>query len=252
NFSGTGLEDIQGSIQLTETSLLNDTTRYSIDSVHLEASGNSDDRLIVLRSDFLDGTMRGQFDITRLPSGFKTVLKRYLPSLEMGAIREINELQSFNFGFQLKNLEPITAVFLPQLHIPDQGSFYGSFNSSDQKLILAGGMETVEYAGIRFRNLIIDEENSPDAIFVNATVDSVYFSDSLAVNNVSLSNYIRNDSLNFNIKLANDGNANRLDINALIEVDSSKAAFSILPSDVVLANQEWRIEESFRLLYADS
>src|SRR3546814_1035321 len=71
---------------------------------------------------------------------------------------------------------------------------------------------------------------SPDAIFVNATVDSVYFSDSLAVNNVSLSNYIRNDSLNFNIKLSNDDNANRLDINALIEVDSSRAAFSILPS----------------------
>src|SRR3546814_6202789 len=79
---------------------------------------------------------------------------------------------------------------------------------------------------------------SPDAIFVNATVDSVYFSDSLAVNNVSLSNYIRNDSLNFNIKLSNDDNANRLDINALIEVDSSRAAFSILPSDVVLADQD--------------
>src|SRR3546814_691663 len=113
-------------------------------------------------------------------------------------------------------------------------------------------METVEYDGIWFRNLIIDEENGPDAIFVNATVDSVYFSDSLAVNNVSLSNYIRNDSLNFNIKLSNDDNANRLDINALIEVDSSRAAFSILPSDVVLADQEWRIEETFRLLYADS
>src|SRR3546814_6424935 len=89
-------------------------------------------------------------------------------------------------------------------------------------------------------------------MFVNATVDSVYFSDSLAVNNVSLSNYIRTDSLNFNIKLSNDDNANRLDINALIEVDSSRAAFSILPSDVVLADQEWRIEETFRLLYADS
>ena len=252
NFAGTGLEDIQGSILLTGTSLLSDTNRYQIDTVTLEASGSSGDRLIVLGSDFMDGTMKGQFDITRLPSGFKTILKQYLPSLEMGVIREVSELQSFSFAFQLKNLEPITAVFLPQLRIPDQGSFYGTFNSSDQKLLLAGGMKTVEYAGITFRNLIIDEENSPEAIFVNATIDSVYFSDSLSVNNVSLSNYIRNDSLNFNVKLANDNGVNRLDINALIEVDSSAAAFSILPSDIVLDNQEWRIEESFKLLYADS
>lgn len=252
NFTGTDLENIQGSILLTETSLQSDTNRYQIDTVNLEATGSSSDRLIVLRSDFLDGTMKGQFDITRLPSGFKTVLKKYLPSLEMGIIREATELQSFNFAFQLKNLEPITSVFLPQLRIPDQGSFYGSFNSSDQKLLLAGGMETVEYGGIIFRNLIIDEENSPDAIFVNATVDSVYFSDSLSVNNVSLSNYIRNDSLNFNVKLANDNGVNRLDINALIEVDSSRASFSILPSDIVLDSREWRIEESFKLLYADS
>src|SRR3546814_1252120 len=114
--------------------------------------------------------MQGQVDITRLPSGFKTVLKKYLPSLKMGEIREITELQSFKFGFQLKNLDPITAVFLPQLCIPDQGSFYGSFNSSDQKLTLACGMATVDYDGIRFRNLIIYEANVPDAIFVNATV----------------------------------------------------------------------------------
>ncbi|MFS8615323.1 MAG: translocation/assembly module TamB domain-containing protein [Solitalea sp.] len=252
NFAGTGLEDIQGSILLTETHLQTDTNRYQIDTVQLKASGSSDERLIVLQSDFLDGTMQGQFDITRLPSGIKTVLKQYLPSQDMGAIREVSELQSFNFAFQLKNLEPITAVFLPQLHIPDQGSFYGNFNSSDQKLLLAGGMETVEYAGIVFKRLIIDEENSPEAIFINATVDSVYFSDSLAVNNVSLSNYIRNDSLNFNIKLTNDDGVNRLDVNALIEVDSSSTSFSILPSDIVLDNREWRIEESTQLVYADS
>src|SRR5690606_11224416 len=78
------------------------------------------------------------------------------------------------------------------------------------------------------------------------------FSDSLAVNNVSLSNYIRNDSLNFNIKLTNDDGVNRLDVNALIEVDSSSTSFSILPSDIVLDNREWRIEESTQLVYADS
>src|SRR3546814_4756636 len=60
NFSGTGLENIQGSIQLSETSLLSDTTRYRIDSVRLKASGSSSSRLIVLESDFLDGTMRSE------------------------------------------------------------------------------------------------------------------------------------------------------------------------------------------------
>src|SRR5690606_22968778 len=77
NFAGTGLEDIQGSILLTETHLQTDTNRYQIDTVQLKASGSSDERLIVLQSDFLDGTMQGQFDITRLPSGIKTVLKQY-------------------------------------------------------------------------------------------------------------------------------------------------------------------------------
>src|SRR3546814_18911826 len=103
--------------------------------------------------------MQGQVDITRLPSGFKTVLKKYLPSLKMGEIWEITELQSFKFGFQLKKLEPITAVFLPQLSIPDQGPFYGRFISSDQKMNLEGGMETGGEERIRFTQMILYEEN---------------------------------------------------------------------------------------------
>jgi hypothetical protein len=37
--------------------------------------------LIALRSDALDGSIKGSYDLATLPSYFKTIVKKYIPSL---------------------------------------------------------------------------------------------------------------------------------------------------------------------------
>lgn len=249
NFSGNTLENIQGGFTLDQTTIHADTGSYQIDSISLEASGTRDERLIQIRSDIIDGTMKGQFDITRTPSAVKAVIEKYLPSLRPEGRYALDTLQSFDFDFRLKNLAPVTAAFFPELNIPDEGSFHGHFNSHDEKLNLAGYVETVVYKKITFKDFILSAESQDAFISVNAALDEIALNDSLSLVDVNISNLIKNDSLDFNLLMSSGSGANHFDINALIEVSPERSRFSILPSRVILADQQWEIEKSFNIVY---
>jgi hypothetical protein len=48
----------------------------------LTASGTGRERLISLQSPVADGSIKGNYDLGTLPSYFKTIVKKYIPSLK--------------------------------------------------------------------------------------------------------------------------------------------------------------------------
>src|SRR5690606_30618850 len=73
------------------------------------------------------------------------------------------------------------------------------------------------------------------------------FTDSLFINNVNIANILRNDSLRFNIKMSDLDETNQLDLNGLVEFgEESSSRLSLLPSDMIINNEDWRIEEKVK------
>src|SRR5690606_41530277 len=73
------------------------------------------------------------------------------------------------------------------------------------------------------------------------------FTDSLFINNVNIANILRNDSLRFNIKMSNLDETNQLDLNGLVEFSQeSSSRLSLLPSDIIINSEDWRIQEKVK------
>ncbi|MFD2873402.1 translocation/assembly module TamB domain-containing protein [Mucilaginibacter ximonensis] len=249
-FSGNSLKNFEGRVRLSPIRIIDPRNNYLLDSVYFAATGRGDSRLIVLRSDALDGTLKGSYDLATLPSYFKTIAKKYIPSLQTDITPP--KPQNFELNVTIKNLDPLTAIFLPDLKIPEQGTFIGKFNSAEKTATINGYVKTINYKKILFHDFILDESTSDNNLTVGISLRQIDLSKDLFIKNIDITNFINNDSLKFNVKLADKDATNQLDLYGLVEFGrDTTAKLKLLPSDVIIEHQKWRLQEQVRIRLLD-
>lgn len=244
NFSGSNLDNIEGSVNLNRIRITNTENSFVVDSVNLQANGIGSDRSLIIRSDILDASIKGEYDLKTFPSYFKSVASQYIPSLKLNYVKP--GAQNFEFSLNIKHFEPISMIFMPALKIPEQASFNGKFVSAENIANLNGFVKLIQFNNVKINNLIIDESTSADAMNVFITSDRIDITDSLYIKNVNIANILKNDSLSLNIKLSDKNATNQLDLNSLIEFreqGADKIRLSVLPSDVIINREVWKIQE---------
>jgi len=250
NFSGNDLKNFEGKILLSPIRIIDPRNNYLVDSVYLSASGKGKSRAISFISDFADGGIKGSYDLATLPAYFQTIVKKYIPSLKMDIAEP--KPQNFEFNLKLKNLDPITALFAPNLKVPDQGTFTGKFNSDEKTATLTGYIKTVKYGTTVFHDIILDESTSDDFLGVNISLSKIDLTDKLFLKNIDITNFLKKDSLNFNVKLADKDATNQLDLYGLVKFGTDTTArLSLLPSDIILEHQPWRLTQNTRIRLLD-
>ena len=138
------------------------------------------------------------------------------------------------------------------LKVPDQGTFIGQFNSADKTATLTGLIKTIQYGKTVFHDFIIDENTTDKDLQLNVSLSRINFTDSLFIKNINISNFLKKDSLNFNVKLADKDATNQLDLYGLVQFGrDTTAKLKLLPSDVILENQTWRITDQVRVRLLD-
>ncbi|MGV3686544.1 MAG: translocation/assembly module TamB domain-containing protein [Daejeonella sp.] len=244
NFTGSNLDNIEGEVDINSIRMTNTENSFVVDSVNLRAVGIGTNRELKIQSDILDASIKGEYDLNTFPSYFKSVAARYIPSLRLNYVKP--GTQNFEFSLNIKYFEPLSMLLVPQLKIPEQANFNGKFVSAENIANLNGFIKLIEYNKIKVNNLIIDESTSADAMNIFITSDRIDITDSLYIKNVNIANILRNDSLNLNIKLSDKNATNQLDLNSLIEFTETgdeKIRLSVLPSDVIINREVWKIQE---------
>jgi hypothetical protein len=201
---------------------------------------------LTIKSDVLDASIKGQYDLNTIVSYYKTIAKTYVPSLKTQVFNY--NTQIFDFNLKIKRFSPIADLFVPGLEIDDQAILVGSFDSRNNKATLNGFIKKLTYNGIVANNIIIDENTTSSQLQAIITADRVDLNDSLYIKNVNITNVLRNDSLSLNVKLSNADDANQLDLNGLVEFASDTTAkISVLPSNLKINNEDWNIQEKVRI-----
>ncbi|MDF2432433.1 MAG: hypothetical protein JWP44_2064 [Mucilaginibacter sp.] len=240
NFSGNSLENLTGNIALRHTYISDPRNNYPVDSIVLTAGGKGNDHAISLRSDIADADIKGNFDLATLPAYFNTIIKKYIPSLET-TIAPFKP-QDFSFNLKLKNTDPLLAFFMPDLKIPDQGTFLGEFNSEKKTATLNAYIKTIRFGKTVFHDFIIDESTNNDYLGLNLSLSKINITDSLFIKNVTVTNFLKRDSLNFNVKLADANAINQLDLYGLVKfARDTTVRLQLLPSDVILEHEYWKL-----------
>lgn len=252
DFTGSSLDNIQGNLVLKNIKTISPDTIFVIDSVYLKATGIGNDRSLDLTSTIGDASIKGQYDLATLPSAFKTVVKKYIPTIPLKIVPP--KEQNFNFRIELKNFDYLSLFVVPELKIPERGIITGIFDSQNNLVTLNAYAKTLKYRNIIFSNLIVDQLTNENAFEAIVSLDKVEMEGTgMFVKNIILQNTLQNDSLTFNVKLSDKDAVNQLDLYGLVEFGTDTLAkVSLLPSDVIIENDVWKIQEKVNFRFEES
>ncbi len=249
NFIGTNLENLIGKLSFTNSEVSKGKEKYQFKNISLDSKFDGDGKQLSLESDIINANIQGDYHLANITSACKSFLRNFLPSLNYGTISKF-ENQDFNFAIDIVDAEPITNIFLPKLKIAKSAHFLGSLNTEKELLRITGALDYIKYENYEAKDLVIDGENNSKVFDLNIASNRILINDSININNIAISNSIKNDSIQFNIKLADKSSINQLDLNGIVSFKTDSIKFGVLPSELLIDNQEWKILQAFNIIYS--
>jgi hypothetical protein len=250
NFIGNSIDNIIGTLVFKESTIESkNNAKYTFENISIDSKFDGMGKSLTLKSDIIDAGIQGEYKLSSISSAVKSVVKRYLPSYDLGVINKYAS-QDFKFYIIVDDAKPLTDLIYPALSIANKASLRGYLNTNDNILRMNSGIDFIKYDNLRFENLILDGENDKDVFDFNIASTRGYIGDSINIDNIAISNSVKNDSIHFNIKLADKDSPNQLDLNGLLSIKREEPLLQFLPSEILIDSNVWSLKDSFEILFA--
>jgi len=165
DLTGIQADSVYGNLSLTGLCYTENKVDYRLNKLDVmrQRIPGQPDRL-KLRSDFVDGDIEGKFLLVDLVTQFTDFLLGNDKNPEVKNEMETNP-QFISFDLKLKDLTPVTELFLPGIHVAPGTYFTGYFSSEKREFNLQGATEEIIVSGIKIRDItfsgltVLDEFN---------------------------------------------------------------------------------------------
>ena len=215
DFFGTGLDNIEGSINID--SLTYEEGDQNITMDHCSLVTNQDTaagKSYHLRSDFVNADVTGSFSFSQLIPSLSTFIRNYIASFTMKEYLDTpgeKANQVMNYKINFITTDELTQVFIPVLRIAPKTSLQGSYNEEKGSLVMTGESPFLQIYGIELNDWYIDAENVRNNLSVRTGCANLYFKkadkkDSLEVkvDSFQLVSNIRQDSVRYGVSWNKD------------------------------------------------
>jgi hypothetical protein len=177
NFSGNKPDNLEGEVQINNFNYKADKVLYHINNISLASDLETTYRGIHIRSDFIDGDLKGQFQFNTLGNALVQIVPDYFPAL-MPDFKKMVSNQDFVFDIHLKNTSLITEIFLPSWRIDPSTVITGTFNSILNNFDCNVESDEIKYKNFRLQNESLKIDASVDVFSVRSVADRLYYADS--------------------------------------------------------------------------
>jgi hypothetical protein len=252
--TGNNIDNLIGTINFQNTIYKQDNDVFKMKAFTLSSTEQSGTKAMVLNSDFLDATIDGEFKVLDLPNAVQHLFEKYAPSFFTASVKQKKVApQNFKYDLEFKNTGDVTRLFMPYLTIAPKTSVHGRFNSFDNDFTLSANSSRITLYGYVFNDWSVNSAAKNNLDF-NIVTRRLYLSDSLWLNDFTVTTQTHTDSVNLSITWDNKSTrVNKGDIQAFMAVKKPNSfEFKVLPSAFTINDSTWNIKKTNDLLFDSS
>jgi len=236
---GNSVDNLMGRLQIRNLLYRRTGQEYKLKFLNLISSAKGTEKEIRIESDkAVNGFMRGNFAVSRLPLMFRQVLGTVFPGFKPRK-STTNESVRFRFKFDTNLLQ----ILDPSVKFTRNTLIKGRISTKDNYIHTDVESEELIYDGLTFFNarLSIDNRNPIYNMYIKA--DSVA-SDFYSLENLRAINVTIRDTVYLKLKgFGGPGRRDTLDIGARYTLDTlGNLRLRFMPSRLKIKNKEWRMD----------
>ena len=252
NFAGSGFDNANGIIEITNTEYKNSLGEFRLDKFTINSFSSPTFKRLILNSDISDAKIEGNYEVDKLISSVANIAYIYFPAYapEKELITADNT-NNFKFTINLKETEPITKLLYPDLKMAPKTSLTGSLNAKEQQIEMHFNSPRLSINEKLFDGLKIDLSTDNKELVLKGRTNKFSFSDKFRLYNLSQKITASNNKINLDL-LWNNWDAVTYSgfITANANVQKSKESnnpvwsINLLPSTIIMADSIWSIPQS--------
>ncbi len=274
NLRGTQLDSLLGTAQLRGSHFTLRGQSLDLDTLDVRSTrSRRGQRQVMLRSELLDLTANGAFEVAAVSRDLQTLWHEYRLNFESNAAatadyyrrkRQVRlPVYAVDLEVNLKHINPILNLFQPDLQIADHSHLDGSFRQGETSILQLGGkFDSIWYGPVHTVATEFDFTTSKLPYQPEVLAQASLTSDRQLVPTLGrtekfvLEGVWDQQRINFSTSLAQSGTTNRADINGALEflpravqVVFRKSGLHLLDRDyVIAADNSVRISDYGRVL----
>ena len=245
NFTGSNIDNLAGTIHFKNGNYLNENGLLDFSNFDLKTF-NENEPVLQVRSDFLDADIRGHYQLHNLYSSIQQVISHFLPSAGLSVTSQ-KMLNNFDFKLQLKDINRLTQVFMPELRMKP-AEIIGSINSDKNTLVLNGVFPEIQYKNSIFQKYTLNVDGG-SKLNVRNKVEEISIGEQFKIYNFSIISEAADDVMDSKLAWNNYGSVTYSgSMNTSTRFFKQKnyphVEVTINPTRLFLADSLWQINSS--------
>ncbi len=246
NFSGSTVDNFLGYANISEAVLTRNGNPLPFDSLVISSEYTNNVKTITARSNELDATVSGDFNIRDLPDAVKLFLNRYYPAYIKPPGKQ-PENQSLSFNITTRYVDDYVKLIDSSLSGFNNSHIYGNLDTRSQALNLTADIPQFKYSSYNFENVELAARGTQDSLALYGTTSNINVSDSLNIPLTIFKVNAHNDVSDVRIYTGASQAINQADLNAKVMTYNNGVRIEFDPSSFVVNGKTWMIDESGEL-----
>lgn len=261
DFSGKSIDDINGIINIDSLTAVseNEDFNYFLPTFRLSAKTEDEKKVIRIKSDFLNGEIKGNYSYKTLPLSILKVAQRYTPSLFAlnNSQNDIVTDNNFEISMKMDNAEFLSKMLRLPVEMLSPGTINGYINDNKSKVYINASLPDLSVNGKKYESITLLVENPEKELHCHLRTNIMMKKGAMI--NFSINGLAYNDTISTKTYWGNNTNvtySGELLANAFFSRESNTselfADIEFLPSEVVLNDSIWNIHPAEIKIKKDS
>lgn len=258
NFEGRNIDDAEGYIRIDSLNFIREDRVFDLNQFFLEASGVSSNRKLKIKSDIVNGEILGGYAFTTIIKSVQNTVQPYLPALisaveEKKGMRKQMKANNLSFDIRINNTEKLSSILKLPVTVVSQAKIVGFYNDIYNKFRIEVFTPVLKAGGMNIKSGYVLAEN-PNGM-INSKINLYLVNKNNVINDISVNTTAYANIVNTNISIINDGKQKLKGNFALSTLftkenkDPLRIDIDMLPSDLVMNNELWNMDESHITLH---
>lgn len=249
NLTGNSFDNMIGEINIDSLKFEAPNKNYFLKNLKIEANKRDKENRLTLTSEFMTGTIEGNYQYHTLPASIINTMQRYVPSLVSTFKKPQETHNNFNFDFNIYNTEMLPVIFDIPLKIQTHSTLKGYFNDEMKRIRIEGYFPRLQYENNLIESGLVLCENESDNIHAKVRFTNRKKTDA---SSVSLDAKAKDDVIQTTINWGNNAavtyggqlSAVAKFLRTQGKKPVLKTVVDLKPTDIIINDTIWKIHPS--------
>ncbi len=250
--TGKEIDNIYGNIMLRNLDISNRDDDLFINNLALIADTAMGEERLKLTSDYIDGSITGDYSYETFIPAIKHYLSNYLPAFSDSTKQYTasDNLNDFEYNIHIKQSKPVT-FFFPDFDVSDNAYITGYFGHKKEHVKLNITAQNLLYKQQRFDKLKLNAYTDTSGLKFLLNTGQWMLNEHIVFDNFSIRSNANNNKIDFSSKwFNNDSSLNKGNIKASASFISTQHRktplihLEVFPSSVTYNDTTWNISKS--------